>query len=447
MPPNLRAQLRHAAEAADQARAAWLRAATEWDTITTNVSSSGRSQAAADAEDLALWTGRLAYADPHWTPALGPAGTTRSPRDIVTSQAELRRVAGAMHYACHAIRQLAAHNHQQAQEAAATRRLLVPARNLTDSSGRRYLFGFATPADASPLRSAYRDAETTSGHAEKALGALAATVRAPSVALTATRNNKPARAAATGSPAARLAERLRQHAAPGPAERILLDLGITRQGDLKLASDLDKATSQLILRAARTTGPAARRNPNLTATAGTAELISHLLATSEGNTTFNHTEPASRQPDQASGTARVLLQTQLPRNLTAPSQARHHLRQALADNGLAALTDNAELLTSELVANAAEHGQGTTIGLTVTENTTTNGRPGITCAVSDRSPQLPERQRAGPDAERGRGLAILDTLAADHGVHADPNGKTCWFTLTATPARTAELQTELEAGA
>jgi anti-sigma regulatory factor (Ser/Thr protein kinase) len=447
IPAPLRAQLRNAAQATDQARAAWLRTVSEWDTITTSVRG-GLSSAAVDAEDLALWTGRLAYADPDWTPALGPSSTPRAPDDLLTSPGALRHVVTAIHHACHVTSRLAAHNHEQAQEAATRKRLVVPARNLIDSSGGRYLMGFATPADASPLRSAYRDAMASSERAEEALGVLATAVRAPSRALTTTRASRRTRTATTRPHAAGLATRLRKHAAPGPAERVLRDLGITNHADLKLASDLDKATSQLTIRAARTTGPAARRSPNLTASPGTAELINHLLATSEGNAAFNHPDPPAAPRDQASRAVRVLLRTQLPRDLSAPGQARRHVRQALADNGLSALTDDAELLTSEIVANAAEHGHGTTIGLTVSENTAANGRPGITCEISDRSPQLPERQRAGPGDERGRGLAILDALATDSGIRTSPHGKTCWFTLTATPAtRTAELQAEREAGA
>lgn len=335
LPPHLTARLRSAAQVADRARAAWLHVAAQWDTITTTVRCD-LSPAAADAEDLALWTGRLAYADPHWTPALGPGGTTRSPQDLVNSPAELRRVVAALHHTCHAITRLAAHNHQQVQDAAAGRRLVVPERNLTDSSGRRYLFGLATPADASRLRSAYRDAETIGKRAETVLGVLAGAIQAPSRPLTATQTTGRARSLPAGSRIASMTARLRQHPPPGPAERVLVDLGVTHHADLKLASDLDKATSQLIIRAARTAGPTARRSPNLTASPGSAELINHLLATSEGNVAFNHPEPAAGSNDQGSGMVRVLLRTQLPRNLVAPSQARQHVRQALFDSGLAA---------------------------------------------------------------------------------------------------------------
>jgi hypothetical protein len=441
LPPHLRARFRKAAEAAGQARAAWLRAAAEWDTITTSIRS-GRSPAAADAEDLALWTGLLAYADPHWTPAAGPAATTRSPQNLAAGPAELRRVVAAMHHACHALSQAAARTQEQAQDAATTKQLVIPARNLIDSSGGRYLFAFAAPADATPLLSAYQDAETTSRHARAAIRALAAAVRAPARTLAATpASTATRRPARTAGPATRHRQ---PNTAPGPAQRILLDLGITHSADLELAADLDKATSHLILRAARTARPAARHSPALSASPGTAELISTLLATSEGNTAFNHPEPAAGPRDQTTRTARVLLHTQLPGDSTAPGQARQHVRQALADNGLASLTASAELLTSQLVASAADHTRGTTIGLTLSETTTPTGRPAITCEISGHSPQ-----HTGPAGEQRPSPQTLRTLATGSGIRTSPDDRTRWFTLTAPalPARSTQRQTELEAGA
>ena len=44
--------------------------ARAWYRITTDTRGT-ITPAAAEAADLALWTGRLAYADPNWTPALG----------------------------------------------------------------------------------------------------------------------------------------------------------------------------------------------------------------------------------------------------------------------------------------------------------------------------------------------------------------------------------------
>jgi anti-sigma regulatory factor (Ser/Thr protein kinase) len=114
------------------------------------------------------------------------------------------------------------------------------------------------------------------------------------------------------------------------------------------------------------------------------------------------------------------------------------------------LSGDAELLASELVANAAEHGDGTPISLALHRHAEPAERPGITCEVTDGSPATPRYTEPGPDAERGRGLAIVDALARSSGVRASEAGKTSWFTLALTDRahRAArQLEHEPEAGA
>jgi anti-sigma regulatory factor (Ser/Thr protein kinase) len=137
----------------------------------------------------------------------------------------------------------------------------------------------------------------------------------------------------------------------------------------------------------------------------------------------------------------------LPASPVAPRQARAAIRQAVTSWGLGALSGDAELLASELVANAAEHGSGQPITLALRQQPTPGGQPAIVCEVSDTSLALPQPRPVQPESERGRGLAIVAALATDSGVTARPDGKTAWFTLTA-PAATTERdrQAEPEAG-
>jgi anti-sigma regulatory factor (Ser/Thr protein kinase) len=144
------------------------------------------------------------------------------------------------------------------------------------------------------------------------------------------------------------------------------------------------------------------------------------------------------------------MRTVLPADLTSARQARSAVRQALAAWGLDHLTGDAELLASELVANAAEHGNGTPIGLALRCHAEPGGQPGITCEVTDTSPDMPRRTQPGPDSERGRGLAIVEALAHSSGVRATRAGKTTWFTLALTDHAhrvAAQLEHEPEAGA
>ena len=155
--------------------------------------------------------------------------------------------------------------------------------------------------------------------------------------------------------------------------------------------------------------------------------------------------------DQAAAADAATVRAELPADLTSARQARAAIRQALAAWHLDQLSGDAELLASELVANAAEHGDGQPIGLALRHHAEPGARPGVTCEVTDTAPAIPHRrQEAGPDAERGRGLAIVTALADSSGVHASQGGKTSWFTLALTDRahRNAhQLEHEPEAGA
>jgi anti-sigma regulatory factor (Ser/Thr protein kinase) len=122
--------------------------------------------------------------------------------------------------------------------------------------------------------------------------------------------------------------------------------------------------------------------------------------------------PGVDEPRADSATMR----TELPAYLASARQARSAVRQALTDWGMGHLSGDAELLASELAANAAEHGDGKPTGLALRRNAEPGGQPGITCEVTDGSPAMPQCREPGTEAERGRGLAIVDALARSSGV-------------------------------
>lgn len=128
----------------------------------------------------------------------------------------------------------------------------------------------------------------------------------------------------------------------------------------------------------------------------------------------------------------------LPVSPLAQRHARETLRRALNAWNLDVLAGDAELLVSELVCNAAEHGDGTPIDLTIGQQPGPNGEPGILCQVTDAAPTLPQPRSAHPDSERGRGLHVVAALATDSGVTKNARGKTAWFTLNATQELTRD---------
>ena len=143
------------------------------------------------------------------------------------------------------------------------------------------------------------------------------------------------------------------------------------------------------------------------------------------------------------------LRSQLRADPTSARQARSAVRTALDFWGMSDSSGDAELLASELVANAAEHARGP-IGLALTRHREPGGQSGITCEVTDSSPAPPKVRQAEPGDERGRGLAIVTALATTSGVRTEPAGKTTWFTLALTDRAhraAAQLEHEPEAGA
>jgi anti-sigma regulatory factor (Ser/Thr protein kinase) len=160
------------------------------------------------------------------------------------------------------------------------------------------------------------------------------------------------------------------------------------------------------------------------------------------------TSAGQAERDEPGGVFRA----ELAADLTSARQARSAVRQALAAWGMDDPSGAAELLASELVANAAEH-TGTPIGLALRHHPGSAGERGITCEVIDASPSPPRPRQAKPDDERGRGLAIVTALATASGVRTEPAGKTSWLTValrdrqeaTTRPSRQAEP--EAEAGA
>lgn len=114
----------------------------------------------------------------------------------------------------------------------------------------------------------------------------------------------------------------------------------------------------------------------------------------------------------------------LPPELSSPSRARTFLRRALDERHLDVdAVEIALLLASELVTNAALHGRSElVVELTVDAAV-------VHVAVADENSRFPQPQPEDPDALDGRGMALVDALAARHGIEVRPLGKAVWFEL------------------
>lgn len=102
-------------------------------------------------------------------------------------------------------------------------------------------------------------------------------------------------------------------------------------------------------------------------------------------------------------------------------RARTVLAKTLGDWNLEHLFDDAELVTAELVANAI--GRGDSFHLTLREDDGT-----VIVEVTDSSSKAP-RVIAHPEndqAEKGRGMFIVECVSAEWGVRFEGSGKTVW---------------------
>lgn len=116
----------------------------------------------------------------------------------------------------------------------------------------------------------------------------------------------------------------------------------------------------------------------------------------------------------------------LPQDLAAVSSARRFVKQHCQAVGFDDdACDTAVLLISETVTNAFIHGRSEA-------RIRVNARPGrLLVEVADENSRHPQRAGQDDDALDGRGLAIVELLAARWGVIDDAFGKTVWFEVLA----------------
>jgi hypothetical protein len=291
-PGDHAARLLQAAEAAGRTRQRWLDVAHALDRVTTDTSLH-LSPDAAESGDLALWTGRLAYADPEWTVASGPTHPARTPQELLPRPADARLLVTAVHYACETLTSLGHAEREQIRAAGAASRILVTTRSLADRMDIPRPFAPAPPDRIESIVSACDQTARSADEATAHVGAIAAAIGARSRVLTAAREaGDPSRQ--TEPACSSHAHQMQQTAdgqylnserpeLPGPVERTLYDLGITNPDLLRSGADLDRAGERLIIDAAADLGPRRSRPSAITLSrsAGAASVVNHALASGD----------------------------------------------------------------------------------------------------------------------------------------------------------------------
>jgi len=303
------AQLSAAAEAAARTRHAWLGVAHALDDISTDAK--GRvSRAAAETRDLAQWSGRLAYANPDWTPATGPAQAARAPEDLAPEPEQVPLVTAAAHQVSVALTRLARAEQEQIRAAAQAGRILVTTRSLSDEYDIPRPFARAPRARVERLLARYREAAHSSRQITAAIAPAAGATRAPSRTLTAA---AAALGHGHGHAGAHEKETMPNGFAPmpacpeadhgpGPVEVTLRRLGVSRADLLRRGAELDQASSRLIIDAANELDPGQRRPSAivLNRSAGAAEVVNHALASGDPRAVAllrQHARPERESPE------------------------------------------------------------------------------------------------------------------------------------------------------
>jgi hypothetical protein len=227
--------LHAAADRAVGSRRAWLAVAHVWDTMVTDTRGY-LSRPAAEAGHLALWTGRLAYADPAWRPARGPSPAVRDPASLAPGPAAFTQIASALHYAADSLARAAHTDLDTLRTAAAAGRLYVTTRSLPElhyDVPRPYA---DAPGDrVAAALAAYAGAAETSQAMLHAAAQAAAAVDAPSRVLSVAQQ-------ATAYPAI---------ASRGRLEQNLVDLGVRDTQLLRQGAELDQMAQRILAQAHR----------------------------------------------------------------------------------------------------------------------------------------------------------------------------------------------------
>ncbi|MFI5628789.1 ATP-binding protein [Streptomyces sp. NPDC051664] len=115
----------------------------------------------------------------------------------------------------------------------------------------------------------------------------------------------------------------------------------------------------------------------------------------------------------------------LPACMRSVGRARRALAALVPEGDVA---DNGKLLVTEAVANAVEHTDSDQVRVLLDHD---DAAGELVCAVRDSSTHTPVAAGAADvEAESGRGLHLIDTLADSWGYFTDSHGKWIWFSLT-----------------
>ncbi len=199
----------------------------------------------------------------------------------------------------------------------------------------------------------------------------------------------------------------------GAPEQLLVAFGIDDPDSWSWQTQVDLARRW---RARLALIPGAAHSPAVEAPDVTAALLAAAYVRSD--------EDRGVRTDRSGYVSGMRIVTPLAPDTSAIRRARKLVSDQLWAWGLSAVVDDAELITSELVTNAILHGGG------VIELRLSAFPHRVRISVFDENPQ----QVPAPAGDRGlqvggRGLALVQQVAADWGHEVSPDGKEVWAEL------------------
>jgi anti-sigma regulatory factor (Ser/Thr protein kinase) len=114
-----------------------------------------------------------------------------------------------------------------------------------------------------------------------------------------------------------------------------------------------------------------------------------------------------------------------PATPEAATRVRRDIALALETWGLPHLVFAGEQIVTELIANAVEHTDAATVGVSITRS----AEGSVRIVVTDTSRTRPVLAAPSSDDENGRGLLLVDALAHGWGSDLVHGGKRVWAEL------------------
>ena len=181
---RISAQLDDAATAMSRTWPAWRAITHHWDTMTTGVQPGAPSgPVTTELGDLALRTGRLAYANQRWAPACAEVTRLRHPADLAPAISDLVSAVGAVHTTSDAIARIAITDRDAVVSAAGAGHVYIPTRLLPDDCDIPYRYAPVPPSVTNDVLASYSTAAETNAALTALLDNLATTLGAPTMVL------------------------------------------------------------------------------------------------------------------------------------------------------------------------------------------------------------------------------------------------------------------------